>query len=148
MKRWLSYWSGQGVKSDGFFSTSGYLGDQRQHIMNRTEKMGKVYGGYTPSFRFIVINDPELVKEVLIKNFDVFPNRLHINMGPSTVVKKNLFFMAGDEDWKRMRTIVTPAFTSSKLRLMTSQFSWLSDELVNTLNKLEMKGIAKKSIMK
>ena len=141
IKRRFSYWSGQGVKSDRFISTHGLSEEPHLYTLKMAEKYGRVYGGYALTYDFLVINDPELIKEVFVKHFDAFPSHLHFNMGPSPKVNKMLFFMTGDENWRRIRSIITPAFTSSKLKVMMSSISEITDELVTTLEHLERKGI-------
>ena len=141
MKRRFNYWSGQGVKSSKFLSTVGVLEEQHLYSLKMAEKYGRVYGGYCLAYDWLVINEPELIKEVLVKHFDVFPDRLEMYLGASPYINKNLFFMAGNEDWKRIHSTITPTFTSSKLKAMTSKISSISDELIEKLLSLEMKGI-------
>ena len=62
------------------------------------------------------------------------------NLGPSPKVNKMLFFMAGDEHWKRVRSIITPSFTSGKLKAMMSHISDISDNFVANLDKYEKRG--------
>ena len=141
IKRKLSFWSRQGVRSDSFFSTHGTTEEIDQYTLKMAKKYGRVYGGYALTYDFLVINEPELIKEVFVKNFDVFPSHQHMNMGPSPKVNRMLFFMDGDEDWKRIRSIITPAFTSSKLKAMMGHVFEITDQLMTTLEDLEKKGI-------
>ena len=41
--------------------------------------------------------------------------------------------MEGNEDWKRIRSIITPVFTSGKLKAMMSHISDISDNFVENL---------------
>ena len=113
-----------------FFSIIGIREEQHLYTLEMAKKYGRVYGGYCLAYDFLVINEPELIKEVFVKNFDVFPNRLNMYLGASPYINKNLFFMAGNEDWKRIHSTITPTFTSSKLKTMTSKISSISDELI------------------
>ncbi|KAG6460653.1 probable cytochrome P450 9f2 [Manduca sexta] len=71
--------------------------------------------GTTPA---ILVRDPEIIKDITIKDFDFFLN--HKDLFPeneNSVVGANLFNMK-DDRWRDMRTTLSPAFTGSKMRLM------------------------------
>lgn len=73
-------------------------------------------------FEFIkptfMIRDTELIKQILIKNFDNFMNhRQSIDHDADPVFGRSLFSIK-DQRWKDMRTILSPAFTGSKMRYM------------------------------
>ena len=86
----------------------------------------KMYGGYLLGSRLLVIKDLELAKQVCIKDFDHFTDRGLFSFdqfSESTTeeaksIKLWLLSLKGEE-WKQMRTIVSPVFTSGKLRLMS-----------------------------
>lgn len=58
----------------------------------------------------LMIKDPELLKQIQIKEFDSFMNH-RPNIEHDPVFGKNLL-MIRDQRWKEMRTVLTPAFTS------------------------------------
>ena len=65
----------------------------------------------------LVINDLELAKRILIKDFDHFVDRRNVDMAEDA--NKNLLNMLtalkGDK-WKSMRSLISPVFTSGKLK--------------------------------
>lgn len=64
----------------------------------------------------LVIRDIDLIKQVTVKNFENFRNhRGFENVDP--LFAKNLFALR-DEKWRNVRTILSPAFTSSKIKAM------------------------------
>ena len=63
------------------------------------------------------IGDPELIKLILVKDFNVFHNRKSGSKIKHEIISKNLFD-AEDQFWKRIRTLVTPTFTSGKMKKM------------------------------
>ncbi|CAG2180845.1 unnamed protein product, partial [Oppiella nova] len=75
----------------------------------------------------------------MVKDFNVFPDHKHLHPG-SSKIDKSLFFMPGDDDWKRVRSILSPVFTSGKLRAMMAHISDISDSFVNNLDDYEKKG--------
>ena len=101
---------------------------------------GRIWGGYGITDRYLTVNEPDLIREIFIKNFDSFPHHKMFNIGPDPKVNKMMFFMPGDENWKKVRSIVTPAFTSGKLKAMLSHISGITDKLTKNLEVHEKKG--------
>ncbi|CAG2168055.1 unnamed protein product [Oppiella nova] len=75
---------------------------------------GKVYGLYILSKPRLTVADPELIKQILVKDFDAFRNRQSRPRSNGLVLKN--MSRARDDDWKRVRTIASPAFRFSKVR--------------------------------
>lgn len=74
-----------------------------------------IYNFMTPIF---VIRDPDLINTIAIKNFDNFcDHRNFVNEEVDRMASKNLFGLKGDH-WREMRKLLSPAFTSSKLKTM------------------------------
>lgn len=80
-----------------------------------------------------VLRDPELYKQIAIKNFDSFvDHRFIIEPQMDSLMGNTLFLMRG-EKWRKMRSTLTPAFTGSKLRHM---FELVRDCAVEAKNYL------------
>lgn len=80
-----------------------------------------------------LIHDPELVKQITIKDFDHFGD--HTNIIPleaDPVMGRVLFFIEGSR-WKHGRTGLSPAFTGSKMRNM---FALLSNYAEGAMERL------------
>ncbi|CAG2109455.1 unnamed protein product, partial [Medioppia subpectinata] len=58
----------------------------------------------------------------------------------SSPLSKMLFFMKGDQHWKHARDIISPLFTSGKLRSMMTHITDVTDRLVDTLTEYEKTG--------
>ncbi|CAG2102535.1 unnamed protein product [Medioppia subpectinata] len=58
----------------------------------------------------------------------------------SSKLGQSLFFMPGNDDWKRVRSILSPVFTSGKLRAMMGRIGGIADKLVQILIELEKNG--------
>lgn len=68
----------------------------------------------------IILRDPELVKEVLVKNFNSFQaNDLKIDEANDPLVAKNPFFIHG-EKWKFNRNLLSPSFTTKQVCIFLS----------------------------
>lgn len=80
----------------------------------------------------VVIKDVELIKKITIKDFDHFTdhNSSAINDKTDPLFSKNLLALSG-EKWKDMRGILSPAFTSSKMKGMFFIMKECAKEFVN-----------------
>ncbi|KOX71590.1 Cytochrome P450 9e2 [Melipona quadrifasciata] len=91
------------------------------------EFIEKVYNSnpdskYVGFFEFdsplLVIRDLDLIKSITVKNFDHFPNhRMAFEQDLEPLFSKNIFSLR-DERWREVRNLLTPAFTSSKMKSM------------------------------
>ncbi|CAG2102955.1 unnamed protein product, partial [Medioppia subpectinata] len=97
-----------------------------------------VYNGNIP---VLVVAEPELVKQICVKDFHVFPDR-NRNRVVHPILGKHLVTVCGD-DWKRIRSIVTPTFSSSKMKNM---FPMIRNCLQNFINELEVLAIDGKEV--
>lgn len=85
-------------------------------------KQHKIYGVYNMRDPLYYLADPELIRQVGIKHFDVFSNHRQgiaddSATGDSSVMSKSLLTLR-DRRWQQMRSTLTPAFTGAKIRLM------------------------------
>ena len=107
-------------------------------LLEYFHKYGRVYKiciGRTPS---IVVCDPEIVKQVMVKEFSKFPNRPPF-VKPVPPFDSGLF-VARDEPWKRIRTTLTPTFTAAKLKQIVPLIENASDALINKMQKFAETG--------
>ncbi|XP_032315651.1 cytochrome P450 3A12 [Camelus ferus] len=102
------------------------------------KKYGKMWGFYDGRQPVLAITDPDMIKTVLVKeSFSVFTNRR--SFGPVGILK-NAISQAKDEQWKRIRILLSPAFTSGKLKEMFPIIGQYGDVLVRNLRKEAEKG--------
>nr|CAH7721218.1 unnamed protein product [Callosobruchus chinensis] len=127
LKYRFSYWERRGVKqSDAIW----IFGDNlRQMLMRETfadmmKRLHDLYpndrytGGYQLLVPTLMIRDPELIKTICVKDFDHFSNhRTFVPEDVDPLFGKNLFALK-DQRWRDMRAVLSPSFTSSKMRGM------------------------------
>ncbi|XP_025205425.1 probable cytochrome P450 6a13 [Melanaphis sacchari] len=97
----------------------------------------KYCGFYQMKTPFLMIRDPELINNILIKDFSYFPDRGFHKDTEFNLIANGLFFMEGPK-WKVMRQKLSPGFTSGKLKLTHNQIAACSDELIQFI-KAKMK---------
>ncbi|KAL5022796.1 hypothetical protein ScPMuIL_001951 [Solemya velum] len=103
-----------------------------QTDMELTKAYGKVYGTFNGVLPSLIISDPELIKEICIKNFHDFPNRFNLI---SSVLFGSALTMATDDHWKFLRTTLSPTFSSGKLKQMVPVVHKCVDSLVKNITK-------------
>ncbi|XP_050460058.1 cytochrome P450 9e2-like isoform X3 [Cataglyphis hispanica] len=81
----------------------------------------------------VLLRDPELIKDVLVKDFEIFhDHRIFMDESLDPLFSKNIFFLRGDR-WREMRNTLSPSFTASKMKIMFDLVSKCSREFVNYL---------------
>ncbi|XP_054155685.1 cytochrome P450 3A8-like [Oppia nitens] len=122
-----NHWEAQGVKTVSFglwtrMTTKWYRLEQELY-----RKYGKCFGVYEGNRPVLYLADPELIRDVLVKDFHVFTNRRDVRAG---FLMNKMIANLKDDDWKRVRTVISPTFTSGKLRKMLP----LITDCLKTLN--------------
>ncbi|XP_044758961.1 uncharacterized protein LOC123316796 [Coccinella septempunctata] len=71
----------------------------------------------------LVVKSPELIKQICVKDFDHFLNhKVLLPDGVEDLLSKNLL-MLKDQEWKNMRSTLSPSFTASKMKAMFTLIS-------------------------
>ncbi|KAM4797986.1 cytochrome P450 3A9-like [Urocitellus parryii] len=142
-----------GTYSHGYFKKLGipgptplpFLGtilNYRQGLINFEtkcyKKYGKTWGLYDGRQPVLVIMEPSTIKTVLIKEcYSAFTNRR--NFVPVGFMKKAIS-LSEDEEWKRIRTLLSPTFTSGKLKEMFPIINQYGAVLVKNMRLESEKG--------
>lgn len=95
------------------------------------EKYGEVVGIYTCHLPTLLVSDPDMIKQIFIKNFSNFTNRpipfkLH-------KLNKSGIATAFDNHWKFLRSTLSPTFTSGKMKLMLPKIQRCCTDLAENL---------------
>lgn len=94
------------------------------------ELAGFKYGGmFQMRTPYLMIRDPEIINTILIKDFSYFTDR-GIYMDPSAEPLSEVLFLMENPRWKKLRTKLSPAFTSGKLKQMYSQIEECGQEMM------------------
>ncbi|CAN8027033.1 unnamed protein product, partial [Ixodes persulcatus] len=103
-------------------------------------KYGKVVGyfnGYRP---VVLVADLEVLENVQIRNFQDFLDRalLFQNKRPSSPHDKSIMQLMGTR-WKEVRSVLTPSYTSAKLKMMSGGVISTVEELMGRLQQVAQK---------
>jgi len=146
MTRKFNYWKKRGVieitptpflgnfadflkKSPGYFI---------KNLYNQAKGLPYI-GFYILDKPFLLIRDRELVKNILVKDFNSFSNRYASPGEQDRLAYASLFFLQNPA-WKTVRTKLTPIFTSGKLKKMYDLMQVCGDNLDDYLESLKLKG--------
>nr|CAD7194525.1 unnamed protein product [Timema douglasi] len=108
-------------------------------------QFGGFYSGSTPN---LILRDPVIIKQILMKDFNHFIDRNLSFVEKISPLACHLFSLTGSR-WRKLRVKLTPSFTSGKMRMMLPAIVECSQELVSFLgesaddnNIIEIRNIA------
>ncbi|CAG2106565.1 unnamed protein product [Medioppia subpectinata] len=110
--------------------------------LERYKKFGKIYGVFEGNKPILRIGDPELVKKVLVKEFNVYQTRRETSNAKHPVIDLIISQASGD-DWRRMRSTATPTFSSAKLRKV---FKLLDQSMNGFVEALKTKAVPQRVV--
>ncbi|NXU56414.1 CP3A9 protein, partial [Turnix velox] len=97
------------------------------------QKYGKVWGIYDGRQPVLGVVDPQIIKTVLVKEcYSTFTNRRRFELAGEL---RHAVSLAEDEQWKRLRTVLSPTFTSGKLKEMFPIIKHYGEALVKNVQK-------------
>ncbi|CAG2119125.1 unnamed protein product, partial [Medioppia subpectinata] len=143
LTRNFQYWTKRGIKGPKpypWVGTDLYQFFKPTHILDTQwlKTYGNIYGTFNMDEPVITIAKPELIQQVLVKDFHVFADRKGRSY-KHPVLHKNVFYSTGD-DWKRLRSIISPTFTSGKMRKMYHLVGECLQEYIEILDEMAVEG--------
>lgn len=137
-----NYWRDHGVphvESPIFWGTFGnpmFMKESVTSVMQRIYKhpnsKGQPFVGVNVFYKpAIFVRDPELVKRIMVKDFNDFSTRFTSGDPVIDPIGANNLFQVKNPIWRGMRTKLTPVFTSGKMR----QWFRFVEIVGNNLNK-------------
>lgn len=133
-KNIYSFWNNKGVRGPKPTPIIGHLlqifsqdRTKRQSIWQK--EYGKVFGLYEGTKPVLMISDADVFYQICIKDFDIFPN--HAEFKLMNEYQKNFLFSLRDNNWRRVRSTMTPTFTSGKIKRMFKLMDVCGDDLIH-----------------
>jgi cytochrome P450 family 6 len=103
-----------------------------QSVYQKLKGQGPVGGVFVSLRPVAVINDLDLVKSVLVKDFRYFQNRGIYYNSKDDPISEHISNIE-DDQWKQIRSKLTPTFTTGKLKMMFDTIKDISDKLLTTI---------------
>lgn len=136
-----NYWKRKGVKQLPPLPLVGNFGSTLFQRTSPVDLWDRIYNSF-PNERYfgvyqfttpmLVIKDLNLIKRIMVKDFETFPE--HSRFVPEDadpLFARNILFMKGGQKWQRLRSLLSPAFTSYKLKTMYPLMVSCAEQLVN-----------------
>uniref|UniRef100_A0A6P7H9V0 Cytochrome P450 9e2-like n=1 Tax=Diabrotica virgifera virgifera TaxID=50390 RepID=A0A6P7H9V0_DIAVI len=135
----LTFWRKNEVKQKGLFAS--FLDTFVFLKKKSVADLVTTWYGEFPNTRYsgiyqfgnpvLILRNPDLIKQIWIKDFEHFTDRrTYIPEDLDPLFGKSIFSLKG-ERWKNMRSIVSPTFTSSKMKYMFVLIKECCDNFTN-----------------
>lgn len=93
-------------------------------------------GFYEMHKPMLMVGDPELVKAVLIKDFDHFVDRRTVTLtAERDEIFKDMLTQATGNHWKGIRSVLTPTFTSGRMKRMFPLVGVKANDLIDYIHR-------------
>lgn len=130
----LNYWKRKNVPFHRFTNPfNRYLFGKEAYICAKAEGH-KIFGLYAFIRPCILIRDLDLLKRVFTTDFHHFESRGFCYNEKDDPLSAHLFSIYGSK-WRKLRTKLTPTFTSGKMKLMFNFVKDCADNLVDYIEK-------------
>lgn len=143
IKRNLNYWKKLGIPHEephlimGNFKgvrTKYSIGEIVANYYSKFKGSGPFAGIYVVQRKAVVVLETELVKNILIKDFNNFTDRGMYYNEIDDPLTGHLFFVDGQK-WRTMRNKLSPTFTSGKMKFMYPTLLKVADQFTQVLRE-------------
>ncbi|KAI1308001.1 Cytochrome P450 3A11 [Halotydeus destructor] len=147
IKNKQSYWQRQGIKSPRLtlpilgHALDYFLKPMQEVLMENFATYGKTFGIYEGTVPVLVTSDSDLIRQITVKDSHIFVNRRTFKEAFDDVGKQFLINME-DQQWRRVRDLLTPTFTSGKMKNMFNIMKHCSSDAMDSIldgQKVELK---------
>lgn len=138
----LDYWAKRNVPHikpypvfGNFFPVISFkkcIGDYLHEVYQQIDH--PFFGFYIFNTPSLIVKSPELIKQILVKDFNVFSDRA-IAVSKHDPISSEMLFLNKSPRWKKIRAKLTPIFTSGKLRNMYPLIDEIGLEMRKYLKK-------------
>lgn len=155
-----TYWQKKGVPSTAGHWLFGNLKDAILFRKNASFLIGElflnakpeddVYGFYLLHKPYLIIRNPELIKRIMVKDFNNFADRYFTAETRHDKIGSSNLFTIKNPEWKQLRTKITPVFTSGKIKklfhLIVETTESMKNYLQSELSESETKTIMMRDV--
>lgn len=124
-----NFWKGKGIANlpyrfpfgnNGFDIFSKPFYQQTERLYAEAKKAGGCIAMLDWVGPALVLSDPEMIKAVMVKDFETFPDRQPSSFNRNSGILAKMMTALTGQEWKDVRNISTPAFSTGKIRSMTT----------------------------
>uniref|UniRef100_A0A182W821 Cytochrome P450 n=1 Tax=Anopheles minimus TaxID=112268 RepID=A0A182W821_9DIPT len=143
VRRRYNYWRDKGIPqldpsfplgNMGGVGTKRSFNDLLNEAYGRFRGQSSVVGLYFLTNPVLLVTDLDLVKQVLVKDFNYFHDRgIYVNERDDPL--SGHLFSIGGERWRYLRNKLSPTFTSGKIKQMFFTIREIGDEFLASFNK-------------
>lgn len=131
----FSFWSKRGLKTPTpipiLGNTHTLFTKSRETLETEwSEKYGRVYGYYVGSTPSFACADLDVLNQVCIKGFSKFRNRSVF--GVENRYERHLLFRLRDDEWHLIRSILSPTFSSGRMKIIFKLHDRCTDVLIDS----------------
>lgn len=154
IKHLYLYWCSRGVPQITPTFPFGNLGKSIRNELSNNETLDELYrstdapfiGIYSVFSPCLMPRDPELIRNILVKDFQHFADRGVYLDAKNDPLSTHLFSLEGEE-WKNQRSKLTPTFTSGKMRGIFQTMAECRPPLMKRLQELENQTFEVRDVM-
>jgi cytochrome P450 family 6 len=151
-----NYWVSKGIPYEKpflFFGNFYKVVSRKQHFSERVREIYRKYktpyvGIYVFNQPTLMVRSPELLKKILVKDFDKFVNRPIATNEKVDPIAFHTLFSAKDATWRNLQPKITPVFTSGKMKLMLPLMKECSKELKSYLSEHDGQTVEIRNVFK
>lgn len=93
------------------------------------------FGMFVMNTPHLIVKDPNIIKSILVKDFNYFQDRNLISDEKCDSVSSKMLFIVKNPEWRHLRTKMSPVFSSGKIKSMLSLINAAADEMVIYISK-------------
>ncbi|XP_019644909.1 PREDICTED: cytochrome P450 3A29-like [Branchiostoma belcheri] len=97
------------------------------------QKYNKVYGFFEGQQPILMVGDLKLVREITVKKTNIFQNRRDL-AGRGEIFGASVAALK-DDDWKRVRGVISPTFSTGKLKQMSPHLERCAANFISKLDE-------------
>ncbi|XP_033212129.1 cytochrome P450 6k1-like isoform X2 [Belonocnema kinseyi] len=156
MTRNFNYWKKRGVvevQPTAFIGNFGdclFLRKSPGQFLKDIYDMGKntpYVGLFVFDKPFLLLRDPQVIKRVLVKDFNYFNDR-YVRVSEEDKLGNSNLFIIKNPDWKTLRAKLSPIFTSLRLKKMFELMVEVGKDLDTYLQTEGLEGVGRSLEMK
>jgi hypothetical protein len=145
----FNFWQKLGIP---YVKPKPFVGNLKECVLQKKtigEELQRIYNEYSDKpyvgiFSFdkpsLLIRDAELVKNILVKDFQNFTDHIFSFEDKVDPVFGNILVALNGQSWRHLRTNMTPVFTSRKIKMMFCLVDTCGKKLAECLEKATADG--------